>query len=159
METTNKENKDKIIIEHPIKNLFPQYERNLVEAELEDDINERKLNNKLFEFVKNKETDALIIRSKKERATITEANKLKEIIFPSIKGGNKKVILDLSNCEFMDSTFLGLLVLISKKLAKENGKIVLVLNREKIKIFHVLNQIEKYIKIFKNLDEAVSFLK
>lgn len=156
MQTMNKSAKEeKNYFEHPIKNLFPQYERGDFEAELYEDMVKRKLDEKPFEFLQRNGVDALMIKTLKDRATITEANKLKEIIFPSIQKGSNKIILDLSHCEFMDSTFLGLIILVEKKLTKDKGKMVLVIDCDKVKIFHVMTEMKKYIDIYKTLDEAI----
>ncbi|MDP2038818.1 MAG: STAS domain-containing protein, partial [Ignavibacteria bacterium] len=60
-----------------------------------------------------------------ERATIREAEYLKEKITPKINSGYIKVIVDLSAVEFLDSTFLGVIVGTLKKVVKQGGDLKL----------------------------------
>jgi len=52
------------------------------------------------------------------RATFREASELKKQLDDLIKQNYKKIIVDISQCEFVDSTFLGVLVLSLKSSAK-----------------------------------------
>lgn len=60
------------------------------------------------------------------RATYKEAIELKKILNNDLENKIRKIIVDLSQCEFIDSTFLGVLVLSLKESAKINGDIRLV---------------------------------
>ena len=60
------------------------------------------------------------------RATFKEAAQLKKILENDIANNVKKIVVDLSQCEFIDSTFLGVLVLSLKASAKIGGDIRLV---------------------------------
>lgn len=60
------------------------------------------------------------------RATYKEAAQLKKILEKDIDNKIKKIIVDLSQCEFIDSTFLGVLVLSLKSSAKIGGDVRLV---------------------------------
>jgi len=54
------------------------------------------------------------------RATMKEAEEFKQLLLKEIKEGRKKIVVDLNKCEFMDSSFLGALI-ISFKEAERNG--------------------------------------
>ncbi len=60
------------------------------------------------------------------RATFKEAGELNGRINEDIEYGFKKLIIDISKCEFIDSTFLGVLVLALKNISKLGGNIHLV---------------------------------
>jgi anti-anti-sigma factor len=50
-----------------------------------------------------------------QRATIKEADEFKSLLLKDIEKGRKKIVVDLSQCEFMDSSFLGSLVIAFKE--------------------------------------------
>ena len=60
------------------------------------------------------------------RATFKEAVQLKKILDNDVENKIKKIVVDLSQCEFIDSTFLGVLVLSLKASAKYGGDIRIV---------------------------------
>jgi anti-anti-sigma factor len=78
------------------------------------------------EFEKIHECGFLIEKVNLTKATIIEALEFKNILDEDIRGGNHNIIIDLSKCEFLDSTFIGVLVVIWRKLKAEGGKLKLV---------------------------------
>ena len=90
------------------------------------------------------------------RATYREAGELKKILKEDINKGFKKIIIDLSMCEFMDSTFIGVLVLILKEIAKVDGELRLVqppslantilAGTRTLELFNVLQTVEQAVQ-------------
>lgn len=60
------------------------------------------------------------------RATLKEAEELKYTLIKSIEQGYRKIVVDLSTCEFIDSSFLGALVVSLKKVTTMGGDLRLV---------------------------------
>lgn len=60
------------------------------------------------------------------RATLREAEEFKYTLSKSIEQGYRKIVVDLSLCEFIDSTFLGALVVSLKKVTAMGGDLRLV---------------------------------
>lgn len=60
------------------------------------------------------------------RATSKEAKEFKQILDEDILYGHHNLIIDLSKCEFMDSTFIGVMVVTYKKLRGRGGQMKLV---------------------------------
>ena len=60
------------------------------------------------------------------RATLREADEFKYTLSKSIEQGYRKIVVDLSLCEFIDSTFLGALVVSLKKVTTMGGDLRLV---------------------------------
>ncbi len=60
------------------------------------------------------------------RATRKEAAELKRIIDEDILLKYRRIVVDISKCEFMDTTFLGVLVVSQKKIKQLGGEIKLV---------------------------------
>ena len=78
------------------------------------------------EFEKLQIYDVVVEVVNLSRATFKEAAQLKKILDQDIENKIRKIIVDLSQCEFIDSTFLGVLVLSLKSSAKIGGDIRLV---------------------------------
>ena len=79
------------------------------------------------DFEKQLRGDVLIEKVNLLKATIMEANIIKTRLFEDILLNNKKIIVDKSKCDFIDSTFLGALVVSLKRTRKTGGDIKLVI--------------------------------
>lgn len=60
------------------------------------------------------------------RATAKEAKEFKQILDEDILYGHHNLIVDLSKVEYMDSTFIGVMVVTYKKLRGRGGQMKLV---------------------------------
>jgi len=102
------------------------------------------------------------------RATFREASELKKQLDDLIKQNYKKIIVDISQCEFVDSTFLGVLVLSLKSSAKIGGDIRIVKPDEVVKalmekagtlnVFNMHDDLEEAIKSFEVTGEQNYYL-
>lgn len=93
------------------------------------------------------------------RATIKEAQEFKVLLDEDILRGHTIIIVDLSDCEFMDSTFIGVLVVTFKKLVKLGGSLKIV--KPGLFANSILNytgSIEVF-EIFDSLNEALDSIK
>jgi len=50
-----------------------------------------------------------------------EAEEFKQVLLKDISDGFNKIVVDLKKCKFMDSTFLGSMVIALKELYKTSG--------------------------------------
>lgn len=102
------------------------------------------------------------------RATYREASELKKNLDQLIKESRKKIIVDISQCEFIDSTFLGVLVLSLKASAKIGGDLRLVKPDEIVKalmeksgtlnVFNLYDTLEEALKSYEIKDEQNYYL-
>lgn len=93
------------------------------------------------------------------RATWKEANQFKLILQADIEKKFKKLVVDISKVEFMDSTFLGALVLTKRNITQIDGDIKLV---EPLSVFKALMEKTSTLNIFesyKSASEAVKSFK
>ena len=71
--------------------------------------------------------DVLVIRVTLEKTTLQDALKFQDYLESDIILEYEKIVIDLSACEVVDATFLGVLVIASKKISEYGGKMKLVL--------------------------------
>jgi anti-anti-sigma factor len=93
------------------------------------------------------------------RATWKEATQFKQILQADIEKKFKKLVVDISKVEFMDSTFLGALVLTKRNMTQIGGDLKLV---EPLSVFKALMEKTSTLNIFesyKSASEAVKSFK
>lgn len=90
-----------------------------------------------------------------DRATISEAEDLKEKLVAKINVGYKKVIIDLTEVEFLDSTFLGVIVGTLKRVAKAGGDLKLVGFRPNVRSMFELTRLFRVFESYSELQEAL----
>lgn len=91
-----------------------------------------------------------------QRATLKNAAGFKEYVLHLISSGSTKIIIDLSICEYIDSTFLGALVASLKKAASLNGDLRLVYSSKASTLIFDMTSMNKVFKIYHELDEALA---
>ena len=74
-------------------------------------------------FLKIVEDDIIIEVVNLVRATKEQADEFKSILLNLIEEGNTKIIVDLHQCDFVDSTFLSTLLIALKAVMKKGGSI------------------------------------
>ena len=90
-----------------------------------------------------------------ERASVKEAEELKEKLADAFDDGYKKIIIDLTECDFVDSSFLGVLVNSLKKVVKLDGDLKLVGFRPAVRSMFELTRLFRVFESFSSLQEAV----
>ena len=89
------------------------------------------------------------------RATIQQAASLKQSIEYDMNQNIKDFIIDLSECEFFDSTFIGVMVVTLKRLQRINGNLKII--KAKNVFQSMLDEIggSKIFDMYDNSDEAL----
>ncbi len=78
------------------------------------------------DFEINVINDVIVVSVNFSRATYKEAGELKKILNEYHEKRFKKIVVDIKECEFIDSTFLGVLVYSLKNASKIGGDIRLI---------------------------------
>jgi anti-anti-sigma factor len=107
------------------------------------------------DFEKKIEKDVIIEAVNLSRATFKEAQEFKKILEEDIEKKYKKLVIDISQCEFLDSTFLGVLVYAKKATNKIGGDVKIV---EPVSVFRALREKTGTLNVFetyKSIEEAV----
>lgn len=90
-----------------------------------------------------------------DRATLKEADQLKNLINDKLESGYKKIIIDISAVEFIDSTFLGVIVNSLKKVASRNGDLKLVGFQPAVRSMFELTRLFRVFESFGDLQDAI----
>ncbi|GAB6281550.1 MAG: STAS domain-containing protein [Ignavibacterium sp.] len=89
------------------------------------------------------------------RATMKEAEEFKKILSNDIDLGARKIVVDLSECEFIDSTFLGALVVSLKKITALGGDLKLVGFQPSVHSMFELTRMYRVFEAFPSKKEAI----
>lgn len=109
----------------------------------------------LFEKDNNKSDLFSILSIKFERATLREASGFKKFMEKSIAEDGRNIVVDLNSCEFVDSSFFGVLVAGVKRLKIMNKKFLLVYDsQDKLPIFSATG-LDKVFKVYSTIEEAI----
>jgi anti-anti-sigma factor len=101
------------------------------------------------------ENYAVVFNVNLVRATLNEAVEFKDYLAETIHDSNKDIIVNLSACEHLDSTFLGVLVSGYKKLKSQNRSLVIIEPVDQSSIFLTLNSIGKIFPLYTNVKVAL----
>lgn len=105
------------------------------------------------------ENGILCVKPQEKSLEGANSRELKKKITEYINQGNKIIVLNISNIEFMDSSGIGTLITILKLLASQQGKIVLCEVREAILRIFTLTRLDLVFKVFPTEKEAINSLE
>ena len=108
------------------------------------------------DFEKQVYVDVLIEKVNLLRATTVEASIMKKKLFEDIHLNWKKIIVDISKCDFIDSTFLGALVVSLKRTRANGGDIKIVIGSSVVK---KTLSITGFLRVFENYSSVEDALK
>lgn len=112
-----------------------------------------------MKFNKEINNDILIEAVISERATFAESEIMRSILNKDIEDGWRKIIVDLKECSFMDSTFLGTLILEFKTISKLGGSLVLAgVNGDALSMLE-LTGTKNLFQIFESKEKALESFK
>ncbi|MDZ7622877.1 MAG: STAS domain-containing protein [Ignavibacteriaceae bacterium] len=112
-----------------------------------------------MDLIRSEKKGIIIFKIHLLRATIKEAEVFKNMLKKDIDSGKNKLIIDLSFCEFIDSTFLGTIVISLKKVTAIGGDIKLVGFQPAVRSMLELTRISRVFETFESTDEALSSFK
>jgi len=98
---------------------------------------------------------AVVLNVNLLRATLNEVSEIKEYLEEAITDTDKDIIVNLSACEHLDSTFLGALVSTFKKLKAQNRSMIIIEPQEQSSLFITLNSIGKIFPIYQSVRVAL----
>jgi anti-anti-sigma factor len=107
------------------------------------------------EFITETVKDVFIVKINLKRATLEEAGMLNKILSSEITNGWNKLLIEMYDVEYIDSTFIGALVINLKKIKELNGNLKLV--GFKASVYNIIQRInlDKTFEIFNSRIEAL----
>ncbi len=108
-----------------------------------------------MDFTKESIKDVSLFRVNVPRATMNEAEEFKFSLSEEINNGVKNLVVDLSDCDYIDSTFLGTLVVTLKKVTAQGGDLRLIGFKPAVRSMFELTRMYRVFETFESKDEAV----
>jgi len=99
---------------------------------------------------------AIVVNVNLVRATLNEAAEFREYLNEAILGSNLDIIVNLSDCQHLDSTFLGVLVSGYKRLKTKKRNLVIIEPTDQSRVFLTLNSIGKIFPLYENVSTALA---
>ena len=87
--------------------------------------------------------------------SLNDINEFKKSL-DDLLANHNKIIIDFSNCDFIDSVILGVVVITHKKLQKQRGCIFTITSPGKIKILFGQTGLDRIIKNFSTRELALN---
>ncbi len=97
----------------------------------------------------------LIAKVLPKRATVEFSADFKEQLLEKIEKETARVVVDLSNVEFVDSSFLGALVAGLKRTTMKDGDLKIVGLQPSVRSMFELTRLYRIFDIFEKIEEAI----
>lgn len=108
-----------------------------------------------MEFKVKEHKGVIVVKVDLVRATLNEAEEFKAMLTNNIQLGRHHLVVDLLDCEFIDSTFLGTLVVALKKVTGLGGDLRLVGFHPAVQSMFELTRMHRVFETYKTLDKAL----
>jgi anti-sigma B factor antagonist len=107
-----------------------------------------------------KKTGGNVVMAIKGEIDLYSVKQLKENVANVMEDEKQaKIIMDLEQVKYIDSTGLGILIGIRRRCMEKGGELVLVFNSDRIKNLFTITGLQNVFTICKSLDEAAQKLK
>jgi anti-anti-sigma factor len=109
-----------------------------------------------MDFIREVHGNVIIEVVNLNRATLKEAEDFKKVLLEDITTGWRNIVVDLSECEFIDSTFLGTLVVSLKKITTLGGDLRLIGFQPAVHTMFELTRLYRVFESFESKEEALN---
>lgn len=112
-----------------------------------------------FEDFLYEESEGIIIETINiSRATMKESEAFRNRIIKNIESGKTDIIVDLRLCDYCDSSFIGALVVCTKKADLAKGSFAVVIPEDS-DMSHLIqsSRLDRVLHIFRTKDEALTY--
>jgi len=110
-----------------------------------------------MESIERKTVDyAIVLNVNLLRATLNEVSEFKDYLEEAILDSDKDIIVNLGDCEHLDSTFLGVLVSGYKRLKIQNRSLIIIEPVDQSSLFLTLNSIGKIFPLYASVNVALN---
>lgn len=105
-------------------------------------------------FEQTHEGDVLVVKMSADRLDAAVAEKFKEAMHDEIEEGAKRIVLNMASLKFMDSSGLGAIISVLKKI-RPDGEMVLCEIGDMIQKLLELTRMHKVFRVYDTCEEAI----
>ena len=110
-------------------------------------------------FLVTKKEDIVIEEVNLVKATREQAEEFKIILLDHIEEGKTKLVIDLHQCDFVDSTFLSTLLIALKAVMAKGGSLKIAALKNEVAAVMEATGMNKVFEIFSSISEAIESFK
>jgi anti-sigma B factor antagonist len=103
-----------------------------------------------------KKQDDITIVDVEGQLIVGNRQELKQRVLEELEGGGRKFLIDFANTGYIDSSGLGVLVSLSKKIREQGGELRLANLNEDLRTLFELTKLDTLFHIASNRQEALS---
>jgi anti-anti-sigma regulatory factor len=108
-----------------------------------------------FNYSKMDDISAIVINVNLEKADLEYASLFRDYIIDKLNSECQNFIIDFTYTSYLDTTFLGSIILIYRKIIENSKSLKVVIDSSKLSLLSVVSNFGKYLKVFPSLDDAV----
>ena len=108
-----------------------------------------------FNYSKMDDISAIVINVNLEKADLEYASLFRDYIIDKLNSECENFIIDFTDTSYLDTTFLGSIILIYRKIIENSKSLKVVIDSSKLSLLSVVSNFGKYLKVFPSLDDAV----
>ena len=108
-----------------------------------------------FNYSKIDDISAIVINVNLEKADLEYAALFKDYIIDKLNFECENFIIDFTYTSYLDTTFLGSIILIYRKIIENSKNLKVVIDSSKLSLLSVVSNFGSYLKVFPSLDDAV----
>lgn len=110
-------------------------------------------------FSKQTEENIIVITVNLTEASMNQSEDFKSYLYANCGNEAPKLVIDLSNIKYMDSSFIGALVAGLKHVLTKQGEMTLVNVQSDVLALFELTRLDKVFKIYPTVTDAIKSLK
>jgi anti-sigma B factor antagonist len=107
-------------------------------------------------FTVRKDASGIVVVGVDGQLIVGNRHELKQMVLDAAAGGARRVLVDFSHTGYIDSSGLGVLVSLSKKLREEGGELRLAGLNEDLRTLFELTKLDTLFTIADSPDEALA---
>lgn len=106
-------------------------------------------------FTMRKDASGVVVVGVDGQLIVSNRHELKQKVLDAVEGGTRKILVDFSDTGYIDSSGLGALVSLAKKLREVDGELRLAGLNEDLRTLFELTKLDTLFAITETVDEAL----